>query len=157
MADVFFVQKRLWILLFDLILSCFSPIKARLDPDIREWARGSFCPVTWQYSLLSIAPSICEHQTYLLWFHAVSRCHDLQPKHIQVSEHRTGHSRHHAVTFKHYSDVIMSAVAFKSMASRLLVQPFGQAQIKENIKAPRHWPLWGEFTGYRWIPRTKGQ
>ena len=21
-----------------------------------------------------------------------------------------------------------------------------QAQIKENIKAPRHWPLWGEFT-----------
>ena len=31
------------------------------------------------------------------------------------------------------------------------------AQIKENIKAPRHWPLCGEFTGDRWIPRTKGQ
>ena len=31
------------------------------------------------------------------------------------------------------------------------------AQIKENIKAPRHWPLWGEFTGDRWIPRTNGQ
>ena len=30
-------------------------------------------------------------------------------------------------------------------------------QLKENIKAPRHWPLWGEFTGDRWIPRTKGQ
>ena len=29
--------------------------------------------------------------------------------------------------------------------------------IKDNIKAPRHWPLWGEFTGDRWIPRTKGQ
>ena len=29
-------------------------------------------------------------------------------------------------------------------------------QIKENIKAPRHWPLWGEFTATRWIPRTKG-
>ena len=27
----------------------------------------------------------------------------------------------------------------------------------QNIKAPRHWPLWGEFTGDRWIPRTKGQ
>ena len=25
-------------------------------------------------------------------------------------------------------------------------QQFVQAQIKENIKAPRHWPLWGEFT-----------
>ena len=28
---------------------------------------------------------------------------------------------------------------------------------KKNIKAPRHWPLWGKFTGDRWIPRTKGQ
>ena len=27
----------------------------------------------------------------------------------------------------------------------------------KNIKAPRHGPLWGEFTGDRWIPRTKGQ
>ena len=26
-----------------------------------------------------------------------------------------------------------------------------------NIKAPRHWPLCGEFTGDRWIPRTNGQ
>ena len=43
------------------------------------------------------------------------------------------------------------------LASRLFTQPFIQAQIKENIKAPRHWPLWGEFTGDQWIPRTKGQ
>ena len=28
---------------------------------------------------------------------------------------------------------------------------------KKTSKAPRHWPLWGEFTGDRWIPRTKGQ
>ena len=28
---------------------------------------------------------------------------------------------------------------------------------KKNIKAPRHWPLWGEFTGDRWIPLTKDQ
>ena len=32
-----------------------------------------------------------------------------------------------------------------------------KARIKEYIKAPRHWPLWGEFTEDRWIPRTKGQ
>ena len=43
----------------------------------------------------------------------------------------------------------------KSPASRLFTQPFIQAQIKESIKAPRHWPLWGEFTGDRSIPRTK--
>ena len=28
---------------------------------------------------------------------------------------------------------------------------------KENIKAPRHWPLCGEFTGDWWIPHTNGQ
>ena len=35
----------------------------------------------------------------------------------------------------------------KSPASRLFTQPCIQAHIKENIKAPRHWPLCGEFTG----------
>ena len=39
----------------------------------------------------------------------------------------------------------------------LFTQAFIQAQFKENIKAVHHWPLWGEFTGDRWIPRTKGQ
>ena len=34
----------------------------------------------------------------------------------------------------HFSDVIMSAIA-----SRLFPQPFVEAQIKENIKAVRHW------------------
>ena len=34
----------------------------------------------------------------------------------------------------------------------LIIRPFIQTQIKENIKAPRHWPLCGEFTGDRWIP-----
>ena len=43
----------------------------------------------------------------------------------------------------------------KSPVSRLFTQPFIQAQIKENIKAPRHWPFGGEFTGQRWIPLTK--
>ena len=33
----------------------------------------------------------------------------------------------------------------KSPASRLFTQSFIQVQIKEYIKAPRHWPLYGEF------------
>ena len=45
----------------------------------------------------------------------------------------------------------------KSSASQLFTHPFIQAQIKENIQAPRNWPLCGEFTGDRWIPRIKGQ
>ena len=57
------------------------------------------------------------------------------------------------VRHRHYSD-IMRAI---SPGYRLFAQPFVQAQIKENIKALRHWPLWGESTGDRWIPFTKGQ
>ena len=34
---------------------------------------------------------------------------------------------------------------------RFCTQAFIQAQIKENIKALRHWPLWGEFSGDRKI------
>ena len=45
----------------------------------------------------------------------------------------------------------------KSPAPGLFTQPFIQAQIKEKIKAPRHWPLCGDVTGDRWIPRTNGQ
>ena len=34
-----------------------------------------------------------------------------------------------------------------SPAPLLFILPFVLAQVKENIEAPRHWPLWGEFTG----------
>ena len=34
---------------------------------------------------------------------------------------------------------------------------FFKAQIKDNIKALRHWPLWGEFTDPLWVPHTKGR
>ena len=30
-----------------------------------------------------------------------------------------------------------------------IIQPFIQVQIKENIKAPRHWTLWTEFTPHK--------
>ena len=44
-----------------------------------------------------------------------------------------------------------------SMASQItnltiVSWPFIQVRIKENIKAPYHWPLCGEFTDDRWIP-----
>ena len=43
----------------------------------------------------------------------------------------------------------------KSPAWRLSIQPFIQTQIKENIKAPPHWPLCGEFTGTGDFPAQK--
>ena len=47
----------------------------------------------------------------------------------------------------HYSDVIMSAIASQITSLTLVCSTNIQIQIKENIKAPRHWPLCGEFTG----------
>ena len=38
----------------------------------------------------------------------------------------------------------MSAMASQNTGSPLFTQPFVQARIKENVKAPRHWPLWGK-------------
>ena len=43
----------------------------------------------------------------------------------------------------------------KSPAAWLFTQSFIQAQIKENIKAPRHWPLCGEFTGTGEFPAQR--
>ena len=59
----------------------------------------------------------------------------------------------------HYCDVIMGAMASQitSLTIGLFTQTFIKAQIEENIKALRHWPLCMEFTGHRWIPRTYGQ
>ena len=37
----------------------------------------------------------------------------------------------------------------------MFTQSFIQTQIKENIKAPRHWPLCGEFTGTGEIPAQR--
>ena len=85
---------------------------------------------------------------------------------ILVPNRQQAINNHHAVYWRllydnsyinsyhaHYSDVIMSTIASQTSAFRLFTQPFVQAYINENIEAPPHWPLWGEFTGVRWIHR----
>ena len=51
----------------------------------------------------------------------------------------------------------MGTMASQITSLTTIYSTFIQAQIKENIKAPRHLPLCEEFTGDRWIPRKKGQ
>ena len=51
----------------------------------------------------------------------------------------------------------MSTMLSKFPASRLFEQLFVQEQIKENTKAARHWPLWGESNNDQWIPLRKDQ
>ena len=50
----------------------------------------------------------------------------------------------------------MSAIA-SQITGVSIVYSTVQAQIKENIKAPRYMPLCGEFNGDQWIHRTEGQ
>ena len=59
--------------------------------------------------------------------------------------------------FKHYNGVIMSALASQITSLKIVYSTVCSGADKKNIKAPRHWPLWEEFTGDRLIPRTKGQ
>ena len=53
---------------------------------------------------------------------------------------------------QHYNDSIMGGMASQITRLTIVYSPFIQTTIKENIKAPRHWPLCGEFTRDWWIP-----
>ena len=54
----------------------------------------------------------------------------------------------------HYNDVRMSAMVSQITSLTIVYWQFIQAQIKENTKAPRQWPLCGEFTGDFLAQRT---
>ena len=51
--------------------------------------------------------------------------------------------------FTHYVDAIMTTMASQITSLTVVYSNVYQAQIKENIKAPRHWPLCGEFPAQR--------
>ena len=63
----------------------------------------------------------------------------------------------HMVYSRHYNDVIMITMASQISSITIVYSPVYSDANQRNIKAPRHWPLWWEFTGDRWIPRTNGQ
>ena len=49
----------------------------------------------------------------------------------------------------------MPTIASQITSLMIGTQPFIQTQIKENIKAPRHWPLCGEITGTGEFPAQR--
>ena len=57
---------------------------------------------------------------------------------------------HIQASASHYTDVIMSASQITSLT--IVYSTVYSGAVKENIKAPCHWPLCREFTGDRWIP-----
>ena len=65
--------------------------------------------------------------------------------------------RHLGLSTPHYTDVIMSMMASQITSLTIVYSTVYSGADQRNIKAQRYWPLCGEFTGDRWIPRTKGQ
>ena len=62
------------------------------------------------------------------------------------------------INIRHCGDVIMGAIASQITSLTIVYSTVNwDADKKKNIKAPRHWPLCGEFTGDRWILRANGQ
>ena len=51
----------------------------------------------------------------------------------------------------------MSAMASQITSLTIVYSSVYSGTDQRNVKTPRHWPLWGEFTVDRWIPRPKGQ
>ena len=114
--------------------------------------------------LSSITKALLTHTLASFWWkqsciQSIWWIHYRFPNREGVWNHHT-HENRTAIHHFHPSITVTSQWAtwrLKSPASRLFTRPFIQAQIKENTKAPRHWPLCGEFTGDRWTPRTNGQ
>ena len=63
----------------------------------------------------------------------------------------------HVGTRDNYGDVILGAIASQITSLAIVYSGFYSGADKKNVKAPRPWPLCGEFTGDRWIPHTSGQ
>ena len=57
----------------------------------------------------------------------------------------------------HDHDVIMNMMASQITSLTIVYSSVYSGKDQRKYKGPRHWPLCWEFTGDRWIPRTKGQ
>ena len=66
-------------------------------------------------------------------------------------------SAYACITITGIITVIMGMIASQITSLTIVYPTVIQMQIKGNIKAPRHWPLCGEFTRDLWIPCTNGQ
>ena len=63
----------------------------------------------------------------------------------------------HCIDKSHHNDVIIGAMASQIANPTIVYSTVYSGADKKSIKSPRLWPLCGEFTGDRWIPRIKGQ
>ena len=63
----------------------------------------------------------------------------------------------HGLALVHYGDVIMGMMASQITSLAIVYSIIYSGADQKNIKAPRHWRLYEEFTDDLWIPRTNVQ
>ena len=138
--------------LFQLKYICFRGIYpwsstwlARHGPDIGQWGQDAAClPPLYPIILMYIKTPL---------YHCRDRFAIMDEQHrngfiivcLRVDRHNPGQMKTcYSITAEWWLES-----GITTGITRLFTQPFIQTQIKENMKAPRHWP------GDRSIPRTQ--
>ena len=80
---------------------------------------------------------------------------------VDISVNSSAHTVYEGISlceaYIHHSDIIMSAMASQMTGVLIVCSTVCSGADQKKYQAPRHWPLWGESTGDRWIPFKKGQ
>ena len=71
---------------------------------------------------------------------------------LRLYSHSCSHWWIKHTSWNHYSDVIMSVMVSQITGVSIVYSTVCTGTYKKTSKAPRHWPLWGEFIGDRWFP-----
>ena len=119
------------------------------------WNRTFFSSV-WNYCL-SLEHVIISYPTWLshwywhwpIYMATIINIYKVTNKHISFPKPNLCFSG-----CVHYNDVMMSATVSQITSLKIVFSTVYSAADQRNIKAPRHWPLWGEFTGDRWKKRA---
>ena len=107
-----------------------------LSVDFRTWL--------WRYTYLLLLISMLWHRQAIFKSKGDKLCSSLTLWPLVINLYSS-------------NEVIMSQMASQITSVSVVCSTICSGAIKENIKVLRHWPLWGESTGDRWIPLTKGQ
>ena len=113
----------------------------RLSKRLRRRWFETPSPPSWRHCNADLTP------------YGFAMCGDLAPK--MVVNKARGIFLY--ISHNHYRDVIMSAMVSQITGISIVYSTLCSGAHQEHFKASRHWPLWGKFTGDRWVPRTKGQ
>ena len=102
----------------------------------------------WEYSKFNV-----KHTCYSKWIADFEHRYQLAAQKLWLSIAQIWKYAKHQL--KHCSDVIMRAIVSQTTGVWIVYATVVRPQNKENPKALRRRPLWGEFTSDRWISCTK--